>query len=293
MTSVSSPRVTPSTSWQEDWLDLAGGRMHYLRAGSGRPLILLHGLMGYSFSWRFTIPAIARHATVFAIDNLGAGFSVAPNGMDCSMRCSAQRVLQFVAAMGIEDYDLLGTSHGGAVAMLTAAISADNKDRRLRRLILVAPVNPWSRHGRRLAPFLGGKLGSLLFRHTVERWRLFDYLWLRRLFAQGSKIPPDSLAGYRRPIVENHGFEYGRNIVKTWTADLAELHRELPKIRDYPTLLMWGTHDRAVSFSSAKPLLKMFRECRLVSFQGIGHLPYEEAPDDFNQALIEFLRNRT
>ena len=226
------------------------------------------------------------------MDSLGAGFSVAPAGMDCSTRSSAQRVLQFVEALGIEEFDLLGTSHGGAVAMLTAAISADSNDRRLKRLILVAPVNPWSRHGQSLAPFVAGKVGSLLFRHTVERWRFFDHLWLRRLFAQASKIPPDSLAGYRRPILENGGFAYGRAIVKTWTADLAELSRALPKIRDYPTLLMWGTHDRAVSFSSAKPLEEVFRDCRLVSFQGVGHLPYEEAPDDFNRALIEFLSKR-
>ena len=56
--------------------------MRYLKAGSGRPLILVHGLMGYAFSWRFTIPALAPYATVYAIDNLGAGLSTANDGMD-------------------------------------------------------------------------------------------------------------------------------------------------------------------------------------------------------------------
>lgn len=263
--------------------------MRYLQAGSGCPLILIHGLMGYSFSWRFTIPSLASHATVYAPDDLGAGISTAPEGMDCTVRAAAQRVLQFVDALGITEFDLLGTSHGGAVAMLAAAICAEKRDPRLKRLVLVAPINPWSRHGQRLAPFLGGPFGSFLFRNTIESWRSLDHLWLERLFGDASKIPPDSLEGYRLPVRQNHGFHHGRAIVKTWTADLADLKQSLPKIREYPTLLMWGTKDRAVSFRSAEVLRKHFRSCRLVTFPGVGHLPYEEAPEEFNRALIEFL----
>jgi pimeloyl-ACP methyl ester carboxylesterase len=279
--------------WEEHWVALADGRMRYLQAGSGRALILVHGLMGYSFSWRFALPELAAHATVYAIDNLGAGLSVARDGMDCSMRASAERVLQFVDALGITDFDLLGTSHGGAVAMMAAALCAERHDLRLKRLVLVAPVNPWSRHGRWLAPFVGCGLGAFLFRNTIERWRSLDYLWLRRLFGDGSKIPPDSLEGYRRPVRENHGFRHAQRIVRGWTADLAGLQQALPKIRNYPTLLMWGTRDRAVSFRSAETLCQSFRDCRLVAFEGVGHLPYEEAPQEFNRTLIEFLAARS
>ena len=277
------------TAWEERWANLPEGRMRYLQAGTGRALILIHGLMGYSFSWRFTIPALAPHSTLYAIDSVGAGFSVAPDGMDCSMRASGERVLQFADVLGIKDFDLLGTSHGGAVAMMVAALCAERHDPRLRRLILVAPVNPWSRHGRRLAPFVGSGFGSLLFRNTIARWRFLDYLWLRRMFGDGSKIPPDSIAGYRRPVLENRAFHYGQQIVRTWLADLGELERLLPEIRNYPTLLMWGTRDRAVSFSSAEKLRQNFEDCHLVAFEGVGHLPYEEEPEKFNQALIEFL----
>jgi pimeloyl-ACP methyl ester carboxylesterase len=275
--------------WEEHFVDVAGGRMRYLQAGAGRALILVHGLMGYSFSWRFAIPALAPHATVYAIDNLGAGLSIAPEGMDCSMRAAAERVLQFADALGITDFDLLGTSHGGAVAMMAAALCAERSDTRLKRLVLVAAVNPWSRHGRWLAPFVGGGFGSLLFRNTIARWRFLDSLWLRRVFGDASKIPPDSLEGYRRPVRENHGFRYGQRVVRTWTVDLAELEQALPKIRNYPTLLMWGTRDRAVSFDSAEPLRQNFRDSRLVAFKDVGHLPYEEAPEEFNRELIKFL----
>jgi pimeloyl-ACP methyl ester carboxylesterase len=279
---------------EEHWVALPDGRMRYLKAGSGPALILVHGLMGYSFSWRFTMPALAPYATVYAIDNLGAGVSIARQGMDCSVRATAERVLQFADAVGIDGFDLLGTSHGGGVAIMVAAICAERELKRtaprLRRVVLVAPVNPWSPHGKRLAPFLGSRVGSLLFRNTIERWRSLDILWLRRLFGDKAKIPPDSLEGYRLPVIKNHGFRHARHIVCNWTADLAEIESVLPKIHDFPTLLMWGTKDRAVDFRSAERLRRNFRDARLVAFEGVGHLPYEEASEEFNCALVDFLR---
>ena len=115
-------------SIEEHWLPLAGGRMRYLKTGAGPALILVHGLMGYSFSWRFTMPALAPHATVYAIDNLGAGLSPArlsssASDLDCTVRAPPlERVsCKFADALGLAEFDLLGTSHGGAVAMMAAA----------------------------------------------------------------------------------------------------------------------------------------------------------------------------
>src|SRR6202051_751350 len=116
---------------EEHWLDLPDGRMRYLKAGSGPALILVHGLLGYAFSWRFAMPALAPHATVYAIDNLGAGLSIAKAGMNCALRATAERVLQFANAMGIQQFDLLGSSHGGGVAIMAAAICAQRGDSRV------------------------------------------------------------------------------------------------------------------------------------------------------------------
>ena len=173
--------------------------MRYLRAGTGPPLILLHGLMGYSFSWRFTIPALSRHATVYAVDSIGTGFSDRPANLDCTMRSGAERLLKFIQTVGVTSFDLLGTSYGGAVAMMAASMCAPRSDLHLRRLILVAPVNPWSPHGRRLAPFLGSKLGSTLFLRSVDHMLWTFPFWLSRLFGDPKRIPPGTLEGATSP----------------------------------------------------------------------------------------------
>lgn len=276
---------------REDWMDFDGARMRYLQAGSGPPLILLHGLLGYSFSWRFTIPALAPYSTVYALDMLGAGFSDRPPNIDHSMRGTALRILRFADNLGLRDLDLLGTSRGGAVAMSVAAesMTANNGRPRVRRLILVAPVNPFSAHGTWVAPFFGTRWGGALCRWGLEQFPSLYPYWHARMFADRTNIPSDSLEGYKAPLAVPGLFEHALSIVKTWTADLQELEALLPKLEAIPTLLMWGSKDPAVYVSSMDPLARYFPNSKRIVFPGIGHLPYEECPEEFNRALVQFL----
>jgi pimeloyl-ACP methyl ester carboxylesterase len=273
----------------EHWiaLDSAPGshRMRYLSAGSGPPLLLVHGLLGYSFSWRFTIPALAQHSTVYAIDMLGTGFSDRPPGLDCSFKASAERLLRFMDKTGLDSCDLLGTSHGGAVAMLAAALAPD----RIPRLILVDPVNPWSAHGKRLTAFLSNPLVAPLFVNLSPHVRSLHEFYHRRMFGNPRRIPPDSLEGYLKPMHIPGSYEYAIAVTRTWNRDLKELESMLPRIAQIPTLLIWGSLDTAVDPASAVPLRQCFNDCRLVTFEGAGHLPYEEVPEEFNRAVAEFL----
>jgi pimeloyl-ACP methyl ester carboxylesterase len=284
-----APACSPGI--EECWAEIDGARIRYLRAGSGPPLILLHGLMGYSFSWRYTMPALAPYATVFAPDLLGAGFSDRPKNLDHSMRGTARRVLKFADQLGIESFDLLGTSRGGAVAMAAAAESmrAAAGKPQVRRLVLVCPLNPYSPHGRWLAPFFATRPAAAMFRLAIDRMsRLFPFFH-SRLYADRAKIPPGTLEGYKAPLAIPGLFDHALSIVKTWTADLQELEALLPKLAPIPTLLMWGSKDPAVYVSSLEPLARHFRHVETVVFKSIGHLPYEECADKFNQALIQFL----
>jgi len=278
---------------EELFAEVEGARMRYLRAGSGPPLILLHGLMGYSFSWRFTIPALAPYATIYAVDSLGTGFSDRPAGLDCSLRSGAGRLLSFCDAVGIQSFDLLGTSYGGAVAMMAAAMCGSRPDLKLRKLTLVAPVNPWSSHGRCLAPFLGSKFGSALFLRSVDYMHWTFRYWLARLFGDPKRIPPGTLEGYVAPTAIPGSFEYALGIVRHWTDCLQQLEVALPQIADIPTLLIWGSADAAVHPGSAEKLCQYFKHCELVVYSGVGHLPYEEVPDQFNPTLIDFLTGKS
>lgn len=289
---ASPPFPGASAGVEECWSEFDGARLRYLRAGSGPPLVLLHGLLGYSFSWRFAIPALAPYATVYAPDMMGAGFSDRPPGLDHSMRGTAQRTLRWMELLGICSCDLLGTSHGGAVAMMAAAESLKRvSSPKVRRLVLVAPVNPFSPHGRCLAPFFGSNFGAACFRLFIPQMHFLYPYWHARMYGDRDLIPPDSLAGYLAPLAKPGLFEHALSIVRTWTEDLRELKATLPKLAAIPTLLMWGDKDPAVYASSAKPLAKYFAHSRTIIFSEVGHLPYEECGEEFNRELIKFLKS--
>jgi pimeloyl-ACP methyl ester carboxylesterase len=222
---------------------------------------------------------------------LGAGFSDRCAGMDCTFRGSAIRLLRFVEQIGVSSFDLLGTSHGGAVAMMAASI-AKNSHPAVRRLILVDAVNPHSAHGRLLAPFLGGRAVSLLFQSLFTRMTFAHGYFLRRLYGDARRISPGTLEGYAKPIAIPGSLDYALDIARSWLHSLRDLESALAKIADIPTLLIWGNKDVAVDPMSAYALQHNFHNARLVMLDGVGHLPYEEAPDDFNPVVIDFLRNR-
>jgi len=289
---VQPERVSGSgngTAIEECWMDFDGARMRYLRAGAGPAVILLHGLLGYSFSWRYVMPALAPHFTVYAPDMLGAGFSDRPR-IDHSLRATAGRVLRFAENLGMESLDLLGTSRGGAVAMVAAAQCIEGTAPvRIRRLVLVCPVNPFSPHGQSLAAFAGTSFGAPLVRLVLENVPSLYPFFHARLYADKSKIPAGSLEGYKAPIRIPGLFDHALSIVSTWGADLRELEVLLPKLTAIPTLLMWGDRDPAVYVSSLEPLARYFPNAKKVVFSGIGHLPYEECAEDFNRELLKFL----
>ncbi len=269
----------------ECWSELDGYRMRYLRGGSGPPLLLLHGLLGYSFSWRFALPVLVEKATVYAVDMPGAGFSDRPPKANGSFRAHAERLLRFLDNVGVDSCDLLGTSHGGAIAMRAAALAPE----RVRSLILVAPVNPWSAHGRRLAPFLSSAPVSWLLLRCEPYLGIVHDVLLRRLYGDPRRIPHGTLAGYSAALKIPGTLNYGLGVVRSWNHDLADLESALPRIANIPTLLLWGGKDRAVSPDSAERLRQAFKHCEIETFDGVGHLPYEEVPERFNSAVIAFL----
>jgi len=188
-------------------------------------------------------------------------------------------------ATGIASCDLLGTSHGGAVSMMLAALAS----KRIRRLILVDPVNPWSAHGKHLSVLLSNPVVAPMFLTLAPRVRILDEFYHRRMFGDPRRIPPDSLEGYRKPMRIPGSYEYGLAVLRSWNRDLRELESVLPRIADIPTLLTWGTLDTAVDPASAQQLQQRLHDCRLLMFEGVGHLPYEEVPEEFNRAVTAFL----
>jgi pimeloyl-ACP methyl ester carboxylesterase len=274
--------LVPSTT--EHWASIDGPQIHYLRAGSGPPLLLIHGLLGYSFSWRFNYAPIGNIRDVIAPDVLGTGFSDRSTGIDYSAEACADRMLRLMSQLGAETFDLLGTSHGGGVATLMCAMAPE----RVRKLILVAPVNPWSKHGQWITRVLATSVGRIGMKAIAPRATFMNGFWLARMYGDPKRIAPGTLEGYEAPLQIDGIWHYGLCVAQCWQRDLAKLKKAYEQIRN-ETLLIWGDRDPAVFLSSAQEILKCVPCSRLEVFKTVGHLPYEEVPDQFNRAVCDFL----
>jgi pimeloyl-ACP methyl ester carboxylesterase len=268
----------------EHWANIDGHQIHYLKAGSGPPLLMVHGLLGYSFSWRFNYSSIGSIREIVAPDLLGAGFSDRALDLDCSVKACAERMLRFMTLYGASHFDLLGTSHGGAVAALMCAIAPE----RVGKLVLVAPVNPWSRHGQWITRVLATPVGRFGMRAIAPRTTFMNSFWLARMYGDPRRIAPGTLEGYEAPLQIDGIWDYGLGVVQCWHSDLEKLADAYSRI-DKETLLLWGERDPAVFVSSAQEILKRIPNSKLKTFVAVGHLPYEEVPDQFNRVVCEFL----
>jgi pimeloyl-ACP methyl ester carboxylesterase len=259
------------------------------------PLILIHGLLGYSFSWRRNLEAFAGKREVYAVDLLGIGYSdrPRPGSVDFGLHATATRMLDWLQALGLKNVDLLGTSHGGAVAMMMAALEREQgPGTAIGRLVLSAPANPWSRSGAGriavLSSWIGRWMAGLLLGSARLQWRA-QSIALKRMYGDPRRITPDTLDGYRRMVAIPGAIDYALEVVRSWNQDMRELKSAFHFLVDVPALLLWGSLDRAVAPASAYELAANLRNARLVVMDGIGHMPYEEAPEQFNRLILDFL----
>jgi pimeloyl-ACP methyl ester carboxylesterase len=258
--------------------------MYSLQAGAGSPLILLHGLLGAAVCWRPAMRALASRARVYAIDAIGIGNSARVPGLDASLGASAERLRRFMDAEGIERADLCASSHGGAVAMFFAA----NYPERVRSLVLQAPANPFCSRSRPQIRLFTSRTGQWLGRWVPNAPRRLQAIALERMYGDPERVQPGTLENYVRSLKIPGTVDYILSVLGCWTDDMAQLKRLLRKLRGLPCLLLWGTHDRAVSLASGEALQRILG-AELELLPGLGHLPYEEKPQDFAERVSDFL----
>ena len=285
---------------RESWFACGEHRMRYLhfRAENGpglwwwtrrRPaIVFVHGLMGYSFSWRHNLGFFAKHRDVYALDLLGIGHSDRPQAdtADFGLEAAAERLLLFLRSLGQSQVDLVGTSHGGAVAMLAASDDYCGGRPLIRRMALIAPSHPYMPTDNLNTAIASTSLGRMLL---GVYGGMVQGSAMGQLYSDGAQITPDTHAGYAVNYQDESSYDYALKVAESWRADMQTLEAALPKIAAIPTLLLWGEDDQMVPASTGERLRQCFSNVELKTFPGVGHLPYEESPLDFNRCLLEFL----
>ncbi|HRQ23869.1 MAG TPA: alpha/beta hydrolase [Anaerolineales bacterium] len=280
---VSAESLTDSDS---QFIEINGLNVHYKKYGNGEPVfILLHGFGASLFSWREVTEPLAEIGTVIAYDRPAFGLTERPMEWDginpYSQETQVELVIGLMDALGVEKAILVGNSAGGTIAMLTAL----QYPQRVESLILVDPAvyagggaPSWSR------PLLN-RLGPLFARQIQTRGpELVEVAW-----HDPSKITPEIMEGYQKPLrVENWDKALWYLTTSSRESSLAE---RLDKFT-LPILVITGDDDRFVPTEQSVRLAGELPNASLVVIPQSGHVPHEETPAEFMQAVIDFLNSK-
>jgi pimeloyl-ACP methyl ester carboxylesterase len=260
----------------------AGGQLvHVEQAGSGEPVVLLHGFGASTYSWRKVVPALAERYRVVAIDLNGFGYTQRPRSRESYTReGQAKLVMATMDALGIARAHLVGHSYGGGITLYLASRHPE----RFRSMVLVDSSAPTYANDRRSRAAALRPLDALFVRTVALRPRAIRKALLRS-FWDDSKVTPELVRAYfDRVAVEGVGDAfYGLT-----APALPGPPVELEKIEIH-TLAVWGDHDELISPESGRRAAARLPHSEFVLLAGSGHLPMEEQPEALLQAILPFL----
>jgi pimeloyl-ACP methyl ester carboxylesterase len=261
-----------------------GVRVHIQMAGSGPPLVLVHGYLVSQRSWAAVLPALAERFTTVALDLPGHGESDRPASYPYTLDAFAHTTLGVLDALGLNRIRLCGHSFGGSIALGVAARAPE----RIERLVAVCPIAysiSFPLEGRiALLPWVG----ELLFKHLYSRRDL------RRYFQSSVYLDPalpteESLDFYWERFNRPGGRDACYRTLQTLARAEAALETAPPRIH-CPVRLVWGAQDRIVPRAHADRLRASLPHPEgLELIEGSGHAPQEERPDAFLAAVLPFL----
>jgi pimeloyl-ACP methyl ester carboxylesterase len=258
-----------------------GYRIHYLEAGSGDPVILLHGTGGEGARWMPTIKGLASNFRIIALDQIGFGQSDKPL-TTYHAGVFAGFLAGFMKAIGVPRATIIGQSMGAAVALHLAV----HHPELVERLVLVdggnyrsasdPPPPPPNWHDRQIA-----NAG------TLEESREY----LKKLYYDHSFVT-DELVEHN--LLLRLRSAYTIESMQTANArGLGAVTEEEVRAITAPTLLVWGMNDPLSPVANADKLNAALKNSRKVLIDKAGHYPFLEHSDKFNQIVLEFLKSRS
>lgn len=271
--------------------------LHVARAGSGPPVILLHGFPENWRTWKHQIPALtAAGFAVLAPDLRGYNESDRPSQREAyHLKHLVADVAALVRATGRERAHVVGHDWGGILAWTFAGAHPELLD---RLVILNAPhLDIYRRLARGPSRQLLRSWYVLLFRiPRLSEWALSarNFHLIRDLFRRQPFKPAFSdgeTEAYIQALAKPGALTAALNWYRENAAPDA-VHLARSARVDAPTLVIWGERDTSLGIELLDDLKRVAPRVRVHRITNASHWVQNEAPDEVNRVLIEFLSAR-
>ena len=277
----------PFEEWQ---VDLHGHRVYYRRAGSGPPVVLIHGMVNSSRHWEGVAQRLADHYTVIAPDLIGHGDSATPRG-DYSLGAHAAFIRDLLSVIGVDRASIVGHSLGGGVAMQFFY----QFPQRTERLVLVSSgglgrdVSPLLRTA--ALPGAGGAAGA---RDAAAGAGAACAAWPRACAPAASRsgVYLEAVERALRPLQRSgarKAFLHTLRAVIDPVGQRVSAFDRLYLLEAMPTLVVWGERDHTIPIEHGRADPRGDPGQPFVTLPGVAHFPHIEDPGALAAALDGFL----
>ena len=281
--------------WAHRWATVNGLRLHYVEAGAGRVVLLLHGFPEFWYAWRHQIPALAAAGCrVLAPDLRGYNESAKPRGVR-SYRLSllVQDVAGLLAHAGAERAAVVGHDWGGVIAWRLAM----DRPELVERLAILDAPHPaaFLRELRRPAQWLRSSYMLFFQLPLLPEWVLSagDFALLVRAWRRQPVHKPafsdQDLGRYKEALSRPGALTAALNYYRALLRTPGGLARDLRPVTA-PTLLLWGERDSYLGVGMTQGLDAWVRDLTVVRIPDASHWLQNDIPARVNALLAAFLR---
>jgi pimeloyl-ACP methyl ester carboxylesterase len=266
-----------TTAPESKQVEIYGQKIHYLEAGAGPNVILLHGLGGDSNSWAQTIPALVSKYHVYVPDQIGFGKSDKPV-LNYRVATLVDFLTGFFKKTGIEKATLVGNSLGGWAAAAFTTIHPEKVDKLV--LVSAAGYTPKRWGGKEYTDDLYNTLNPAT---AADLKRLYGMIFYNKSFLTDQFIEQSFANKLKRSDA---------NTINAFIAAFLRKDDNLDeKVKNIktPTLIIWGREDQLTPLAIADAFAQDIAGSKKVIIDKCGHIPQLEKATDFNQALLKFL----
>lgn len=267
------------------FVELDGMQVHMRDTGprdDNLPIVLLHGMSSSLHTYEGWQTTLQQHHRVISMDLPGFGLTgPSPQG-EYHIDAYTRFVLRLLDNLGVKRVILVGNALGGEVAWQTAVLAPD----RVRKLVLIdADGYPQSSLSMPIAFQISSMRGWRWFAERILPRAVIESS-VRSVFGDPTKVTQERVQRYFELSlrVGNRRALFQRMDQAQWGAN-AHLIRRVQQ----PTLVLWGQKDGMVSPGNGPQFCRDIARCKLVTFDGLGHIPQEEDPQLTLNAARAFL----
>lgn len=272
--------------FQSRFIALEAGNMHYIDEGEGDVILFVHGTPTWSFLYRNQIKALANNFRCIAIDHIGFGLSDKPEDFSYHPSKLSKHLKEFIDSLELKEITLVVHDFGGPIGMPYALDNPNN----VKRLVL---FNTWlwatdaNKDVKTINKIVNSFVGRWLYLHLN-----FSAGYLLQNAVENKGDLSKKAKHHYKNVFSSRSKRYGPYKIAQQLKGASDFYatqwEKIHKLKDKPTLILWGMKDDFIKPSFLAKWKSEFSHAQVRKLD-CGHFPQEEETTLVNEALLQFI----